>query len=380
MKICLVGPTHPFRGGVSHHTTLLCRHLRRRHQVKFISFKRQYPAILFPGQSDRDCSSEPMRVENVDYLIDSLNPWTWKRAGDAILDYGPEMVVMPWWVAFWGPCFGTILSRLGERRDIEKVFVCHNVIEHEARGWKLRVTRKVLAQANRFLVHSSQERERLRELLGPGARIDVAHLPTFTELSGKRWKAEEARAHLEVDRPMLLFFGFVRDYKGLHDLIDAFPDILKSRDALLYVVGEFWEDRSSYLRHIERLGLQDNIVVVDRYIPNEEVGLYFAAADLVVQPYRSVSGSGISQVAFGFDRPVVATRVGSLAEVIRDGVDGRLLDPGSPAALAKTILECLEPVTLQRLKAEACNSKHRFSWDAVVDTLVGPVPNPGGIS
>jgi glycosyltransferase involved in cell wall biosynthesis len=350
---------------------MLCRHLRQRHPVKFISFKRQYPAILFPGQTDRDFSDEPMREDPVEYLIDSLNPWTWKHAGDAILDYGAEMIVMPWWVAFWGPCFGSILSRIGKRADLEKVFVCHNVIEHEAKGWKRRVTRNVLARANRFLVHSAEEKERLCDLLGPGARIDVVHLPSFAEVSERRWKAEEAKAQLGVDRPMLLFFGFVREYKGLHDLIDALPVILQVRDVLLYLVGEFWEDQAAYTGHIARLGLQENVVVVNRYVPNEEIGLYFAAADLVVQPYRSVSGSGISQVAFGFDRPVIGTRVGSLAEVIRNGVDGRLVEPGNPAALAKTIIECLEPETLQGLKAEACNAKHRFSWDSVVDAVVG---------
>jgi glycosyltransferase involved in cell wall biosynthesis len=196
-------------------------------------------------------------------------------------------------------------------------------------------------------------------------------MPAFTEISGRRWKSDEAKARLGVDRPMLLFFCFVREYEGLHDLIDALPRILKSRDVLLYIVGEFWEDHADYANHIARLGLQGNVVIINRYIPNEEIGLYFAAADLVVQPYRSVSGSGISQVAFGFDRPVIANRVGVLAEVIRDGVDGRLVEPRNPEELAVTVLQCLEPETLRKRKSEAGSSKHRFSWDAVVDAVVG---------
>lgn len=380
-RLVLIGPTYPFRGGIAHYTTLLCRTLRQKHEVKFISFTRQYPKLLFPGKSDRDTSHSPVRVDEVDYLIDSLNPLTWRAAAKAIIEYRPEKVILPWWVAFWMPQFRTILKLMRRRIEPEVVFICHNVVEHESSAIKKRLTRMALSLGDRFITHSREETLRLQQLLGQGVNVVTAFLPSFAELSRERYSKRVAKAELALSGEVLLFFGFVRPYKGLGVLLEAMPRILREKQVTLLVVGEFWKDKGEYLAQIERLGIGPHVRLVDEYVPNEAIGLYFAAADLVVQPYLSASGSGISQIAYGFDRPVIATKVGSLPEVVEEGQNGWLVEPNNPQMLAQVILLSLEPRVLEKVTAGAARTKEKFSWEKMAEIVVGenrPETSPGG--
>lgn len=376
MKIALIGPTYPFRGGIAHHTTLLCRALRSRHEVLFISFSRQYPGPLFPGRSDVDPSREPLTANPVEHVIDSLNPATWVRAARKINRFSPTMVIVPWWVTFWAPLNLTLTALLRRRGRPEIVFLCHNVVEHERHPIKALVTRLVLRRADRVVTHSEEETARVRALLGARhKRVVTGFHPTYAPLGGQGLSREEARARLGLppDRPVLLFFGFVRPYKGLDLLLTALAKVREGLPAELLVVGEFWGDRSRYERMIERLGLGEAVRIVDRYVPNELIEPYFAAADLVVQPYRSVSGSGVCQLAYGLGRPVIATDVGSLSEVIEDGVNGRLVPAGDAFALAAAIRESLDPGLLAHLNRGATATAERFAWDRLVDLIrAGP--------
>lgn len=371
MKIALIGPTYPFRGGIAHYTTILCRTLRRNHHVKFISFKRQYPKILFPGTSDRDTSEKPVQVDDVEYIIDSLNPVTWLKAARSLREYDPERLVFPWWVAFWTPQFLSIIALIRRHIECHVVLVCHNVVEHESNSLKKFSTKLVLSRGDTLITHSGEETRKLRKLLGDDAPVVTAFHPTYADLSDVRYTKEQAKTMLGIDGDVLLFFGFVREYKGLHVLLDAMPAVLKDRDVTLLVVGEFWKDKRKYLEQIDRLGISSHIVIIDRYVPNEEIGVYFASADLVVQPYLSVSGSGISQIAYGFDRPVIATNVGSLSEVVEDGVNGRLVESADSRGLAKAILESLDPEVQQRFLENASETKMKFSWEKMADIITG---------
>ncbi|MBN1268837.1 MAG: glycosyltransferase [Kiritimatiellae bacterium] len=368
MRICLLGPTHPFRGGIAHYTTFLCRALRREHTVKFISFRRQYPRFLFPGRSDRDPSGTPATVGEVDYLLDPLHPLTWGATARAMCAFEPELIVVPWWVAFWAPPFLAVCRAIRRHCRAEIVFICHNVIEHESSGWKRAATRAVLRQGDRFIVHSGEDRDNLLALL-PGAAVTVGFLPTYADLADARVDAGEARRRLGIDAPVLLFFGFVRRYKGLDILLEALPLIRRQVPATLLVCGEFWKDKEQYLALIRRLGIENAVRIEDRYVSNEELPLYLGAADLVILPYRSGTGSAVAQLAFGFGKPVVATRVGCLPEVVRDGVDGRLVPPENPQALAQAVTESLEPAQLAALTEGARRAKERFSWENMVRLL-----------
>jgi len=371
MKIILIGPTYPFRGGIAHYMTLLCQTLRQKHEVKFISFKRQYPKILFPGKSDRDPSHQPLKVDQVDYLLDPLNPWTWLRVTRTIKEYHPHLLVIPWWVSFWMPPFWFILKTLKGSSKTKTIFICHNVNEHESNWLKKIATKAVLSKADRLIAHSKEEMLRLKELLRRDFNGITAFLPTYAPLGVNRYTREEAKQKLGLTGPVLLFFGFVRPYKGLNVLLDAMPLVLKEKEVTLLIVGEFWKDKEKYLRQIDIHRMGPKIKIVDDYVPNEEVGLYFAASDLVIQPYLSATGSAISQLAYGLDRPVIGTCVGGLPEIIEDGVNGWIVPPGDPETLAKTILKSLEPEILKSLSQNASHTKEKFSWEKLGDILTG---------
>lgn len=371
MKIVLLGPTYPFRGGIAHYMTLLCQTLRQKHEVKFISFKRQYPKILFPGKSDRDPSQHPLKVDQVDYLLDPMNPWTWLKVSRTIKKFHPHLLMIPWWVSFWMPPFWFILETLKGSSKPEIVLICHNVNEHESNWLKKMATKAVLLKADRLIAHSREEMLRLRELLQQNFNGITAFLPTYAPLGVKQYKKEDAKQKLGLMGPVLLFFGFVRPYKGLHVLLDAMPLVLKEKEVTLLVVGEFWKDKEKYLRQIETHRMNSKIKIVDDYIPNEDVGLYFAAADLIIQPYISATGSAISQLAYGLDRPVIATRVGNLPEIIEDGVNGWIVPPGDPKSLAKAILKSLEPEILETLSQNARQTKEKYSWEKLGEILTG---------
>ena len=366
MKISLLGPTYPYRGGIAHYTTLLCRELRKGHEVQFLSFLRQYPKLLFPGKTDKDPSKKALKTKRVEYTLDSINPYTWLRTANQIVNFGPQLLVIPWWVVFWAPQFLTIATLVKKRTGAEVLFICHNAMEHEHSRWKNIVTKMVLSKGDRILTHSRQETEHLLELLGPEINIETAFHPTYAPLCGDIPESDKAKKQLGLKGNVLLFFGFVRHYKGLDILLRAMPEVLKEKDVTLLVVGEFWKDKDDYLKIIKDLDIGQHIVIIDRYIPNEEIGLYFAAADLVVQPYRSASGSGICQLAYGFGKPVIASNVGSLGEVIIDGESGRLVAPEDESALQEAIIRSLKEQELSKMILQAGLARDKFSWERLV--------------
>ena len=364
-RVCLIGPSYPFRGGIPHYTTLLFGALKKRYQTRFFSFTRQYPKWLFPGKNDRDPSRAPIRDEDVEPILDSLNPLTWVKTAAKVNQFAPDLLILPWWIAFWVPQFWTILKCVTRSRT-KILFICHNVVSHESR-WYYRVgTRLVLKQGDFFVVHSEEERQHLFVLL-PGAKVVKAFHPTYEVFHSGISKAE-ARQRLGVSGDVLLFFGFVRPYKGLMTLLEAMPKILERRPVTLLVVGEFWEDKDRYLQRMADLKLSEHIRIVNEYVPDEDVGFYFAASDLVVLPYVSVTGSGIVQVAFGCERPVVATGVGCLPEVVADGETGYVVPPEDPDSLADAVLRFLEGDREKFIQAIREHFK-RFSWEQMVGAI-----------
>jgi glycosyltransferase involved in cell wall biosynthesis len=381
MRISLIGPTHPYRGGIAHHTTLLCETLREAHDVQFISYKRQYPALLFPGKSDKDPSADAIRAHDVEYLLDSVNPLTWIRTARAVTRFRPDLLVLPWWVAFWAPQYLVLTTWVRLFSSARIVFLCHNVMEHEPSFLKRLITRLTLSRADGIITQSRQESEKAKALLGADFPVTTGFHPTYAPLAGgSANRTEDGPRTAKAPDPaggVLLFFGFVRPYKGLDVLLEAMPAVLAARDVTLMVVGEFWKDKERYLEQIGRLGIGGHVRLVDEYVPNESLGQYFTAADVVVQPYRSASGSGVSQLAYGFGKPVVATRVGNLSEVIDDGENGMLVAPADPAALADALIASLETDTLNRLTANARKTGDRFSWGELA-RLVCALPSDSG--
>lgn len=367
MKLCVVGPAYPFRGGIAHHTTLLCHHLAFRDEVNAAVFRRLYPGFLFPGKSQLDPSADVCKVSTYP-LIDSLDPRTWVDAGKFVRDLHPDLAVIQWWQPFFGPCLASIAARASECAKV--VFICHNVIPHEKMPLGRILTRWALRHGDGFMVHSRQDASDLTALLPsvPSDAIRETVHPQYEVFRKTGLTKAEARQRLNVTGPIILFFGLVRKYKGLMDLIDALP-LVETPNVMLIAAGDFYDRKADYVARVEQLDLVRRVRLVDRYIPNEQVEPYFAAADVVVLPYRTATQSGIAQMAFRFERPVIATSVGGLPESIDDGRTGLLVRPNDPKALASAIDRYFEQGLEMPFSDAIREDEGRFSWDRVVQDM-----------
>jgi len=368
MRIVLIGPTYPFRGGISHYTTLLFRHLKKRHNTLFISFSRQYPKLFFPGKTDKDPSEKRICDTDAMPLIDSMNPFTWLRTVALIVRYRPQLVILPWWVSFWAPQFWTISALVQFLSQAKILYLCHNLVEHES-GWIDKIlTKVVLSTGDFFIVHSEEERRDLLAIF-PNASVQKSPHPNYEVFNFKVFDSERIREKYELHGNVILFFGFVREYKGLRYLIEALPRVLSEIDVTLLVVGEFWWDKNEYVHLIKEKDVESAVVIVDKYVTNEDVGDYFSAADLVVQPYVSATGSGVIQTAFAFNKPVIATKVGSLPEMVEDGKAGFLVPPRDPGGLANAILRFFQEDKSKEFSRRIREETARFSWERMVRTI-----------
>jgi glycosyltransferase involved in cell wall biosynthesis len=368
VRSVLVGPVYPYRGGIAHYTTMLCRALRERgNHVLLVSFKRQYPQWLFPGRSDKDPSKQPLKVEDVQYWIDSLNPFTWLATFWRIHRYRPDAIVLQWWATFWAPVWSVlgVLNRIFLQKPL--IYICHNVLPHEVRWWDSLLAKVALRWGTRFIVQSAEEERQLLSLLSRAQTV-VVPLPIFDVFANRRVTKVEARARLglPLDVPVLLFFGIVREYKGLQDLLAALPGVRgRLGKVLLLVAGEFWEDKRPYQEMIEQLAIDDSVIIDDRYIPNEEVPVYFSAADVLVAPYRRVTGSAAVQMARGFGVPVVTTWMGGGIEAADKKV-GLLVPPNDTRALVNAIvchfIQDLRPTEISQVSERQGNPPSSWTY------------------
>lgn len=367
MRICLVGPSYPLRGGIAHYTTLLCNELKRRgHETKLISFSRLYPGFLFPGKTQQDTSSVPIKAD-AEPIIDSLNPITWFAANKAIRRFQPDMVIASWWHPMFGLQYGTAARSL---KQSQLVYICHNVEPHESNRWLRGLTEYALGKGDHFIVHSEEDHQNLLRLI-PDAHVVKSYHPTYEVFNDGDWDRETCRRELGVEGNVILFFGLVRRYKGLIHLVRAMPKVLSEIDATLLIVGEFYEKKEGYIEEIDSLGISDRVKIIDQYVPNEEVGRYFAASDVVALPYISATQSGIIQIAFGFDKPVIATTVGGLPEVVKHGETGFLVLPENPDVLAETITTYFRENLAGQFSRNIAETKKEFAWERLVDLIEG---------
>jgi glycosyltransferase involved in cell wall biosynthesis len=369
MKIDLIGPAYPFRGGISHYTTLLFQNLKTKHTTRFYSFKRQYPRFLYPGRTDKDRSISPLKDAEVQPLLDSINPLSWFNVALKITRDKPDITIFPWWVVFWAPQFLTIIYFLKLFSKTKILFICHNYLEHEKNRAKFLISKWVLSRGDYYIVHSEEEKERLIKATGK-TDVKVNFHPTYDIFNRGEIPQDEARAKLDMDEGnIILFFGFVRKYKGLRYLLEAMPLILEKIDARLVIAGEFWEDKGAYLKKIGDLNIGDKVTIIDRYIPNEDMPCIFFASDIVVLPYTSVTGSGLVQLAFGFNKPVVVSRIGALSEVVDDTKTGFIVSPKNPRNIAESVIRFFEVCDKEKMIVSIQKAKGNFSWDHLVKSI-----------
>lgn len=370
LRVCLVGPAWPFRGGISHYNTSLARELALRHEVSVVNYSRLYPDFLFPGKTQYDESGSSHRVES-ERIIDSVNPFTWIRAGFRIARMKPDLTVVQWWHPYFAPALVMICSILRMLSSTKIVFICHNVVPHETSPVDRMLSSIAFLAPHAFVVQSQEDRSNLLKIRKK-AVVAPHPLPTFDFFRSGEMTKEEARNEIgEGEGPLLLFFGLIRPYKGLRHLIEAMPSIGGRTGARLLVVGEFYEDSAPYFELAGRLGVSDRIGFVDRYIANEEVAAYFTAADLVMLPYISATQSAIAQVAVAFDRPMIATRVGGLPEVVSEGKTGFIVPPADPEAMAAAVSRFFDERWGERMAPNFEEEKRRFSWSSLADAIEG---------
>jgi uncharacterized protein (TIRG00374 family) len=387
--VFLLGPSAPFRGGIALYNTLLFNHLQERRGVLFYTFKKQYFEWMFPGKTDHDNSGDQIELKykgqfgqengtRVKRVLHPLNLASWIRAGKDARRY--PLILLPWWVIFWAPYY-LLFIFIASRRNNKIIFLCHNVEEHErgfAGGVKRFIARRVLNQGDGFIVHSRGEERQLNRLLKkkPGPAV-VSPLPLVEVFGKNRYTPTTSREKLGIpaERKVILFFGFIREYKGLAYLLKALP-LVKAYDPgiLLLIVGEVWGKQTHYERYlqmIKELGIEENVLFINKYVYNEEVEMYFKAGDFVVLPYTDGSGSGILQVAYGLDRPVVTTNIGAFADVVLEGKTGFMVPPADEKSLAEAIIKMYRDGCIPRMEEEVRQYKKQFEWSHMVERVLG---------
>lgn len=367
-RIVMIGPVYPFKGGISHYTGAMAKNLTKDFEVFTVSYKMQYPKILFKSEQ-RDFDNDTFKVHDTKYLVNTANPFNWINSARKIKKLKPDYIIMQWWHPYFSPCY-TALSMF--TRKIPKIFVCHNVFPHERFPLDRFLTRTVLRKGKAYITHSAMDAEDLKEIVAV-PNYETTVLPIHNSFKMKNLTKPQARLAADVseDKKILLFFGFVRDYKGLRHIINAMPEIVKyDSNIRLMIVGEFRSDKEHYLEQIKNLGVGDNIDIVDGYIPDSGIEKYFAASDLIVLPYESATQSGIVQIAYGFEKPVIATNVGGLPEVIADGKTGYIVEPKNPKALAEAVIRFFDENKSEEFTENVRKEAYRYSWDRMNEVVV----------
>ncbi len=352
-RIAVVGPLLPYRGGIAQYNTLLARAFAEQgDDALFVSFSRQYPRWLYPGKSDIDLPNADRREPGALYLIDSLNPLTWWKAAREIKRQGVQVAVFHWWTVFWAPCF-IAMTWLLRLRGVRTVLICHNLVDHEANGLKAVISRYFIGLAGGYLVHSRGHAETLRHE-HPGKPVEEHPIPAYGHYPQPRGTLAK-RGRLE-----LLFFGFIRPYKGLDVLLEALR-VAGDDDVHLTVIGEHWGDPSELVRaYADR----ENVELRLEYVDDAEAAEYFARADFVVLPYLAPTPSAVAALAYHYDVPVIASDVAGLDEVVIDGRTGVLVPPGDPDVLAKALSAASRELA-QELAVGVTEYKATHGWDAI---------------
>jgi len=370
MKIALIGTAHPYRGGLAAYNERLAKALQEQgHQVTIYTFTVQYPNFLFPGKTQYSVEPPPVDLHIV-RSINSVNPLNWVKEGQRIGKSKPDLVIVKFWLPFMGPCFGTILRGVKRISGAPVVTIVDNIIPHEARPGDRAFTRYFVKPVDAFIAMSQSVLEQI-SLFSDRPKRFSPH-PIFDNF-GQVAPREVAHAKLGLDpsHKYLLFFGLIRDYKGLDLLLEAFADErFRNSGINLIIAGEYYTDRAPYDALIEKHQLAPDIIQVDRFIQDSEVADYFNAADLLVQPYKTATQSGVTQIAYHFNKPMIVTNVGGLAEMCPDGKVGYVVSP-EPAPIAEAIFRYFEGKDQKKLTAGIAEEKKKYSWDILTQNILG---------
>lgn len=370
-KVIIIGPAHPLRGGLATFNQRLAKQFNDEgHDCSIYSFSLQYPSFLFPGKTQYTDEPAPEKL-TIHTVINSINPFNWIKIGNRLKKEKPDIIVVRFWLPFMGPALGTILRRVRKNRHTKIICIADNVIPHEKRFGDKPFTKYFLKSCDAFITMSEKVMTDLRQFqkIKPAQLVSHPLYDNFGEIISKK----EARKHIGLpeDQNIVLFFGFIRQYKGLDLLFDAIGYLKNLKQETLnfklLVAGEFYEDEKPYREQIEKLGIAEHLVLKTDFIPDSEVKYYLCAADAVIQPYRNATQSGVTPLAYHFEKPMVLTNVGGLPSLVPDGKVGLVVE-ANPQAIAEGILRFYqlgEDYFIPHLR----NEKQKYSWTNMAGTI-----------
>ena len=375
-KVIIIGPGHPLRGGglTTFNHRLAKELIEQGHDCQIYSFSLQYPSFLFPGKTQYSDEAAPEGII-IHSVINSINPFNWLKIGNRLKKERADIIIVRYWLPFMGPSLGTILRKVRKNRHTKIICLADNVIPHEKRMGDKPFTKYFLKSCDAFITMSEKVMSDLRlfqKTLPTGRQAKPAILvphPLYDNF-GAILSKQEAREKLKIknDALILLFFGFIRKYKGLDILFEAMADErIKKAGIRLLVAGEFYEDERKYKDQIDTLGIREQLILRTDFIPDNDVKYYLCAADAVVQPYRNATQSGVSPLAYHFEKPMIVTNVGGLPALVPDGKAGLVTAP-TPEAIADAILKFYqlgENYFIPHLRTE----KQKYSWTNMVSTI-----------
>lgn len=372
--IVIVGPAHPLRGGLATYNERLARELQLHNKVTLLTFTLQYPNFLFPGESQY--SNDPVPTDlDIDVRLNSINPFNWISAGYAYKKIKPDVIIFRYWMPFFGPCFGTFARIVKSNGHTKMVAITDNIIPHEKHFYDKPCTNYFLGSIDKAVAMSKKVLNDLQTIFPNKtvAKNSSYHAHPLYDNFGEKLDRAEACKQLNLDpsKHYLLFFGFIRKYKGLDILLEAMSLLpTNCNNVELIVAGEFYEDSEPYLAIIREHQLENRIHLHTKFISNDDVKVYFSAADVVAQPYRSATQSGVSQVAYHFENPMIITNVGGLSELVPHQKAGLVCEP-TPEGISQAIVDIFEGQMIAIMKENLKELKKQFSWESMVNELSG---------
>jgi D-inositol-3-phosphate glycosyltransferase len=372
-KIVILGTAHPFRGGLATYNERLAReYMHQGHEVIIYTFSLQYPGFLFPGKTQFSDTPAPKDLD-IRVKVNSINPFNWCRVGREIRKLNPDLLIIKYWLPFMSPCFGTIARKVKKNKHTKVVSILDNIIPHEKRFFDKQFSNYFVKPVDGFVAMSRSVLNDLDVFDKDKPRIFCEH-PLYDNF-GESLPKEQAQHNLGLDPQFryMLFFGFIRDYKGLDILLNAFADKrFENKMIRLIVAGEFYSDSKPFYEMITRLKLRDSVIMSTDFIPDDEVVSYFCASDIIVQPYKSATQSGVTQIAYHFNKPMIVTDVGGLAEIIPNNKVGYVVKP-DPAELADAILKFFNEKKEEEFSKNAAIEKLKYGWDrmtAAIESII----------
>lgn len=367
MKIVILGPAFPLRGGIANFNETLAESLQKAgHEVIIFSYQLQYPNFLFPGKTQYAENESAPKKLNIINALNSINPFNWFTVAKKINAIQPYMVIARYWMPFFAPCLGTILKKIN--KTVKKVALVDNIIPHEKRLGDRTLTKYFTNQVDDFIVMSQSVASELKSFTNK----NIVYTPhPIYNIYGQPVDKIEAinKLNLDKNKKYILFFGLIRAYKGLDLLIEALADeTLTTYNLHLLVAGEFYESKEKYLDLINKFALKDKVTFFDKYIPNNDIKYYFSACDIVAQPYKSATQSGVTQIAYAMHKPMLVTNVGGLPEIVPNHKCGYVVDV-NPKAIAAALLDFYKHNREEIMIANVIKEKERFTWEKFVEKI-----------